>query len=167
MTPVVRLLGPADAGLYAQLRSEMLIDSPASFSSSPGEARGETREQVIEALSSDGHEIAGVFVDDDLVSVAGIFRERRAKQHHRAFVYGVYTTPGARGRGHGRAVMECVLEAARAMVGVEVVGIGVSTNGPGALRLYESLGFVQWGLEPDSMRVDGVSYGEVYLSLVL
>lgn len=38
---------------------------------------------------------------------------------------------------------------------------------PNAKRLYESAGFVAWGLEPDCIRVEGEPAGQYHLSKLL
>ena len=65
------------------------------------------------------------------------------------------------------ALMEAAIALARTWGGVEMINIAVSANSPGALRLYESLGFVQWGREPRVTRVGGSTYDEIHLAMDL
>ena len=165
--PIARLLTLEGAEAYARLRTAMLIDTPRAFASSPGEARGEKADGIVEYLS-DPHQAITV-VDHpekpgELAAAAGMMRMKHRKMSHRANIWGVYCVPELRGLGLGRAVMTKAIEVARSWEGVEVLGLSVSAQSPAALALYESLGFVRWGLEPDAMRIEGESFDEVHLA---
>ena len=163
---MIRPLTIEDAEAYAALRREMLTDSPWSFVSSveddpriePGGAR--------EMLSKPEHAVIGAFERGSLLGTAGVLREPRAKRRHIALVWGVYVTPRARRRGLARGVVSGAIETARGW-GVEGVWLSASENAPSAIRLYESLGFKTWGVEPDGVRTGGRSYAEVHMRLNL
>jgi len=63
--------------------------------------------------------------------------------------------------------MGAAIETARSWPGVDYVGLSVSVRSQAALRLYQRLGFVVWGTEPDVARVGGTDYDEVHLALRL
>ena len=102
-----------------------------------------------------------------LLAIAGVFRMKRLKQRHRAGIWGVYCDPAARGRGYGRAVVQGAIDIARSWQGVRIIGIAVSARSPKVRALYESLGFVHWGTEPESIQIDGVGADDDYLCLRL
>lgn len=169
-TPAAHLLTPDHADAYARLRTAMLVDAPHAFASSPGEAHGEKAESVVDYLADPYHAIAVVdhpHTPGKLAAAAGIMRLKHRKLSHRANIWGVYCTPELRGRGFGRAVMRCAIEQAQTWDGLKVIGLSVSAHSPGALALYESLGFVRWGLEPDAMRIDGQPFDEIHMALQL
>lgn len=164
------LLTPDRAEAYARLRSAMLVDVPHAFGSSPGEGKGERADEVVKYLSDPNNAIAVVDhpeAEGEFAAAAGIMRVPNAKMRHRAGIWGVYCVPELRGHGLGRAVLLRVVEQARAWDGVETIGLSVSARSPEAIGLYESLGFVRWGTEPDAMRIDGESFDEVFLTLRL
>lgn len=168
--PAVRPLAVDEAEAYARLRSVMLVDTPHAFASSPGEAKGEKAEGIIEYLADPHQAIAVVDHPDtpgELSASAGIMRRKHQKLRHRADIWGVYCVPELRGRGFGRAVMIHAIELARAWEGIEVIGLSVSARSPSAIALYESLGFQHWGIEPDALRIDGESFDEIHLTLRL
>lgn len=168
--PVARHLIPEDAAAYARLRTAMLVDTPHAFASSPGEAKGEKPDEVVSYLATPYQAIAVVDHPEragELAAAAGLMRMTHRKMRHRANIWGVYCVPELRGRGLGRAVMTKVIEIARTWEGVEALGLSVSARSAGAIALYESLGFIQWGLEPDAMRIDGESFDELFMSLGL
>lgn len=167
-TAIARLLTPDGAETYARLRTAMLIDVPHAFGSSPGEGKGERADEVMKYLSDPDHAIAVIDHPDasgELAAAAGIMRVPNLKMRHRAGIWGVYCVPELRGLGLGLAVVLRVIEQAREWDGVETVGLSVSAHSPQALALYESLGFEQWGTEPDAMRIEGESFDEIHLAL--
>ncbi len=145
----------------------MLLDSPWSFGSSPGHDRMGEAGTVREWLAGAAGVIMGGFDDrsGSLVSVAGAMREAGLKRSHIAIIWGVYTTPEFRGRGLERAVVSAAVGAARAWPGIAQVQLSVSERSAAARALYESLGFVAWGTEPDSLRIDGRGVTEVHMTL--
>lgn len=165
--PTIRLLTPEDAPVYSRLRREMLRDSPLAFAASESSDVGVDPEKMAKRLAEPGNIIVGAFDGGALVGVAGMFRQHHPKMAHRAHVWGVYVTPAARRRGVGEAIMNAVIETARAWPGVDSIGLSVSAGTHHARKLYERLGFVSWGLEPGALRWEGAAYDEVHMCLQL
>ena len=67
----------------------------------------------------------------------------------------------------GRAVVCAAIDLARSWDGVDYVDLGVSENAPDARNLYERLGFVAWGREPESLQIDDRRFDEIYMCLRL
>jgi GNAT superfamily N-acetyltransferase len=160
-------LTAADGEAYAALRREMLDDTPWSFGQSPEidpvcDAAG-----FAARIANPRNAVVGVFEDAALVSVVGVAAFDRPKTRHRAGIWGVYTTPAARGKGYARAAMRAAIELARSWDGVRCIGLSVSGDAPEADGLYRSLGFEEWGREPLAMVVDGKDRVEVHLQLRL
>jgi ribosomal protein S18 acetylase RimI-like enzyme len=65
-----------------------------------------------------------------------------------------FVAPYARGHGMARLLTLTVEEAARAL-GYQVLNLDVRESQAAAIRLYESLDFVRWGVHPAYARVDG------------
>lgn len=165
----IRPLNPADAESYTTLRREMLTDSPWAFGSSPGHDRMGTVHAVREWLTSADGAIIGAFDDGSarLIAAAGAMREGGPKRRHIASIWGVFTVPEYRGRGIGRSVVAAAVDAARAWPGIEQIQLSVSEGSAAAQALYESLGFVAWGVEPDCLRIDGRGIAEIHMSLLV
>jgi ribosomal protein S18 acetylase RimI-like enzyme len=77
----------------------------------------------------------------------------------------MYVRPDARKAGVGRRLVEAVIEHARAHV--EVIQLSVISDNEPARRLYASLGFVEYGLEKDSLKQNGHYYDEILMALDL
>jgi len=174
MNPTPRLLTPDDAATYLEFRREMLDDSPWSFLATPDDDVAAGVERIAANLRNPENVIVGVFEkgarepgSGRLLSTAGVVRKTRAKVRHRAIIWGVYTTPGARRRGLSRLVMTLAIEVARSWPGVDIIGLSVSARAAEAAKLYESLGFVRWGSEPDAIRIGDESFTEIHMQLRL
>ena len=168
MATTVRALGPEDAAAYAAVRGRMLVDTPWAYTGAPGDDPPSEVSYMREQLGSTEHAVlAATDGPGQIVAVAGINRLKRLKQRHRAYIWGVWCDPAYRGRGLGRAVVAAAIELARQWPGVEIVALAASVKSQGAIRLYESLGFIRWGLEPSVLRIDGEGIDEVHLALKL
>lgn len=169
--PTIRSLTPADAESYVALRREMLLDAPWAFGASPGQDRGSDLEGVRSQLADTAeYAIVGAMqnVTGPLLAAAGIMRDRAHKRRHTATIWGVYVTPAARGQGLGKAVVNAAIGVARAWHGVARVQLSASENSRAARLLYQSVGFTNWGIEPDCIRLDdGRSFAEHHMSLHL
>jgi len=161
-------LVPEDASRYVVLRAAMLVESPWSFGSSPGHDRAADERDVARFLSEDENDIAA-YADAGgaLVAAAGVVREKKPKFRHRANIWGVFVAPEFRRRGLARAVILEAIERAKSWQGVDWVGLAVSSNAPGAERLYRELGFEPWGREPEATDIDGARYDEIHMCLRL
>lgn len=146
---MIRPLTPDDAAIYHALRLEALSGDAASFATSLEEQAGRSLEQVAKTLSETT--VFGAFIDGELVGTAGYARNAPIKEAHKGVVWGMYLRPSARGGGLAGALLDAVIDYARGRV-EQLNLIVVSDNMP-AVRLYESRGFVRWGLEPQALKL--------------
>ena len=162
-------LTPADTARLRVLRAQALVTDPWAFGSAPGDDRFESEDGTRAALADESQSIFGIEHPDDgsLVAMAGIKRVDRIKHPHLANIWGVFTSPDHRAQGCARAVMHACIDQARAWPTIERVALSVSERSPGARALYESLGFVAWGTEPDCVRIGGASAAEHHMHLAL
>jgi ribosomal protein S18 acetylase RimI-like enzyme len=94
----------------------------------------------------------------------GLVRASKAKQRHKATVWGMYVTPRARNKGVGRALVEAAIEHARGW-GLDQLQLTVTEAAPHAKRLYESAGFRHWGQERRALHWKGRFVDEYHLAL--
>jgi ribosomal protein S18 acetylase RimI-like enzyme len=163
--PVRRLASP-DADQLFGLRRRALLEEPFAFLASPDDDLASSTEAVRNQLSSPSDDaVFGAFHAGELVGMVGVSRDRPIKAAHRACVWGVFVDRQYRKRGVGSDLLTAALEYARQLKGVSSAYLSVSEKTPQAKRLYESVGFTVWGLEPDCIRVDGESAREYHLWL--
>jgi len=166
MTFSVRQLVPGDTETFIRLRREALDREPSAFLASPDDDRALDPAFVREAFSSTSEATFGAFAPE-LVGIVGMGREPHRKAAHKAYVWGLYVKPTQRRNGIGRSLMVAALRFARELRGVTHVHLGVAENNVSAIGLYERLGFVSWGIEPDALRVGGELIAEHHLVLEL
>lgn len=162
---IIRKLNPTDWAAYRTIRLEALQLAPEAFGSDYTEASGRTPEDWAAGLSLPDTIVLGAFTEagapaaeGQIVGMAGITRERRAKTRHKATVYGVYVSPAARGAGCAKALVTELIGLARAMGGVEQLMLCVVAENAAAKAVYTSLGFWVYGREPRALKL-----GERYL----
>lgn len=167
-TPTV--LGPEDAAAYLALRTQMLSDAPWAFLGSPGNDFATTVEEMRRSLSRPEQATLGVRGPADptrLIASATVLREPHIKTRHRAWIMAVYCDPAFRSQGLGRRVVAGAIAHARRWPGVSRVSLSASVRSHEAIALYESLGFVRWGIEPDAIRLGAESLDEAHYTLEL
>lgn len=97
----------------------------------------------------------------DTLAGCGVWLRRPAPVfHHSAELQQVMTHPEFRGRGLGRALVLALIDSARA-ARIELLVLGVRGNNHGAIELYESTGFREWGRLPNGIAVHGERYDDV------
>ena len=97
----------------------------------------------------------------NLVGISGLYREEGKKLRHKGTIWGVYVAPEARGHGAGRALLTKLLAEAK-KAGMELVHLSADETNPITLRLYQSVGFIEYGREKHIMKV-----GDHYVTDVL
>lgn len=145
----------------------MILDSPWAFLASEGDDANGTIDGVKATIAAAGSVIFGIEEGGKLAAVAGLRRVERFKRRHIALIWGVYVTPSARGKGLARALLEAAIATARTWEGLTHVQLSASEKSTAARRLYESLGFVAFGVEPDAMRIGGELFKEIHFAMKL
>ena len=74
----------------------------------------------------------------------------------------MHVRSNARKAGVGRRLVETIIEFARQRV--ELVQLSVVSENEQARRLYERLGFVEYGIEKNALKQDGRYYDEVLMA---
>jgi RimJ/RimL family protein N-acetyltransferase len=165
---LIRQLTPLDAPSFQSLRLRGLEEVPTAFASSYEEEADSPLEVIESRLAArEGRGVFGAFDGERLVGIAGLRRESHRKLNHKAFIWGVYVAPDARGSGVSQRLIGEVLAFARSMPDVAQVNLTVNAGNAAAIRLYALLGFEEFGLERNSMIVDGHGYDEMLMALRL
>ncbi len=156
----VRRLLPADAALYRDIRLEALKSDPDAFGSMFEEESVQPLQWFADRL--DGSAVFGAFDGSDLLGIAGFLVRQGRKEAHKGLLSGMYVRPGTRGAGIGRRLVEAVIDHARRHV--EQLQLTVVAGNERAQRLYTGLGFVAYGLEKNSLKMDGRYWDEVLMA---
>ena len=161
----IRRLTPADAPAYRALRLRGLDEHPDAFTSS---ADAEAAQTAVGDRSADraGQSGSGSSAPSSATrspAWSGIAREPRAKNRHKAAVFGMYVAPDFGRRGIGRALLRHVVAAAEREAGLEQLVLTVTSSNDPARLLYESEGFRSFGIEPRAIRVGDVYFDKNHM----
>jgi RimJ/RimL family protein N-acetyltransferase len=122
----------------------------------------------VRRLAPDSRDVVyGAFVDRVLAGVVGCSREPRAKNHHKAVIFGMHVAPEHRRRGVGTALLDHLVDDVRRDPGILQLILTVTDSNRAARTLYERAGFRSFGVEPRAIRVDGEFFDKNHMILFI
>lgn len=163
----IRRLHLLDAPVYREFRLRGLREHPDAFTSSFEEENLRPLAYTQARLGTPLTEkIWGAFVGGQMAGMVGLSHETRQKNSHKAALVSMYVAAEFTGRGLGRALVDTVVQDARAC-GLGLIVLTVTEGNRQACALYEQAGFSSFGVEPDAIRVNGVRLGKRHMFLQL
>ncbi len=167
----IRRLTESDADSFWALRLRSLREEPMAFARSFEEDRTTPIEDIVRDFrtrwNSPESFILGAFIEGQLMGLVGFYRETRIKLRHKGGIWGMYVAPEARGQGLGRALLVELIARARQLPGLEQLHLSVVTRQLAARKLYESCGFVCYGLERWAFKLGDEYLDDEHLMLYL
>ncbi|HXH68653.1 MAG TPA: GNAT family N-acetyltransferase [Candidatus Limnocylindrales bacterium] len=159
----IRQLSPSDATDFRELRLEGLRLNPEAFGSTHDFEKDQPLERYIGWLTNST--VFGAYQDSYLIGTANFTQLSGQKDSHKGLLRAMYVRPKHRRSGAGRQLVQAIIE--HACPKVEQLQLAVvSTNQP-AIQLYQSLGFLQYGLEKNALKHHGAYSDEILMSLDL
>jgi len=159
----IRQLTPADTESFRELRLEGLRLNPEAFGSTYEFEKDQPLARYTGWLANST--IFGAFQNSQLIGTASFTQLSGMKDSHKGLLRAMYVRPTARRSGAGRQLVQAVIDTARQKV--EQVQLSVVSDNQPAIRLYQSLGFRQYGLEPHALKHNGTYSDEILMSLDL
>jgi RimJ/RimL family protein N-acetyltransferase len=156
----IRQLTPADAAAYRAIRLAGLKQNPEAFGSTFETEFAKPLAWFFSRLSEST--VFGAFYDREILGVAGFAARTTEKEAHMGLLWGMYVRPEARWTGVARRLVEAVIDFARPRV--EVLQLSVVVGNERARRLYTNLGFVEYGIERNSLKHNGKYYDEILMA---
>lgn len=153
----IRLLNTeADWLDFQSLRLSALQIHPEAFGSS-------YEEESILSISDfkEGYKkctIFGAFIADSLVGCTGFFVQAPIKMQHRGGLFSMYVEPSCRNKGIANSLVKAVIDHAKKSV--LQLHTTVVTSNKSALNLYKKNGFIIYGTEPHSLKINDYFYDE-------
>ena len=165
----IGLLQPADAPAYRTLMLEAYTQAADAFTSTAEERAAEPLSYWERRIADPAglHFAFGAFVGPRLVGTVALEYSAKPKTRHSALVVGMYVKPAARRLGAGAMLMQSAIVAARAKPGLRILRLTVTQGNEAAIRLYESVGFSAWGVEPMAILTPSGYKGKVHMAMQL
>lgn len=107
--------------------------------------------------------VLGAFDGTELAGAVGLSFDRREKARHKATLFGMYVRPRWQRRGIGRQLVLSALAHARERPGIILIQLTVTETNAPAVALYESCGFLRFGVEPLALAVGSQHVAKVYM----
>ena len=99
--------------------------------------------------------------------MVGFYRETALKIQHKGNIVSMYVQPEYRSHGIARALLIEAIDRANRLPDLKQFLLGVMETQTTAKRLYESLGFVVYGREPDAVKIGDEYFDEEFMLLKL
>ncbi|WP_066174359.1 GNAT family N-acetyltransferase [Bacillus marinisedimentorum] len=166
----IRLLDESDAKIYKAVRLRALKNDQESFGSTYEQEVNRPLKKFAERIQRTKSQFTlGCFDSNhSLIGIANFAREDRLKTVHKGTIYGMYIEPEFRRRGLGRTLLISLIERATSECdGLEQIHLTVVSTNSSAIRLYTSLGFKVYGVEPNALKTDGKYFDEDLMILRL
>jgi RimJ/RimL family protein N-acetyltransferase len=165
----LRNVTKADADEFWKLRLEGLLLHHEAFSASYEDSVLVPAEGIKERISeSEDQFIVGAFHQDDgLIGMAGFRREKTLKLKHKGSIWGVYVTESYRKQGIAKQIIQTIIQRAEQLEGLKLILLTTGVTNVASKKLYHSLGFKTFGVEPQSMNVNGAFLDEEFMVLEL
>ena len=146
-----RRLTAADLDAFRAVRREGLTVDAAEFRLSVADDDALGDAAWTQRLTRDF--VVAVEAEGRILGIGGFARLTGTKADHKGLIWGMYVRNEARGTGVAGAVMTALLDHAHTVVRqVQLTVVAANARG---VAFYERHGFKRYGLEPDSIRLDG------------
>lgn len=163
MSIAYRKLTVGDFDQWNRVRTLALDFEPAAFGRSNADEEPIRKELFNRNTDQNDRFILGAFAGEELVGIAGLFRHEPLKVQHKSMIWSVFVIREYQGKGIGRGLMEKSIELAKQIDGIDLILIGVSAYNTKAHQLYQRLGFVDYGTEPRSLKINGEYFDEILM----
>lgn len=155
----IRAVAPGDADAILAIVNDAILNTTAWYDHDPWDAA--RLAEWLDVKTSGGWPVLVAETADGRVAGFGSFGPFRARAAYaRTAEHSVYVSADCRGQGHGRVLLEAVVDAARAH-GLHTLIGGVDSENTGSLAFHRALGFEEAG----RLREVGWKFGR-WLTLV-
>ena len=163
---VIRKLEASDAEAFAGLRRAVTEHNAIPMGLTLAEELGRPLQGFRDQLSYPAPNAAfGAFRKKKLIGSAAVaWPNKFQSSRHKTHLWGVFVSPAERRKGVGRSIVSAAIGHAFAN-GASRVNLQVFVPNPEAIALYQSLGFVEYGREPEAVCLDGVYFDGLHMSL--
>ncbi len=165
---IVRLI-PADAMAYKALMLHAYEHAADSFTSTPQERALQSDEWWVNRIADPAglSFVWGASTEAGLVGTVSVEFSARTKTRHKGLVVAMFVREECRGQGVAHKLMHAALDHGLGRDGLRLLQLEVTQGNTAAERLYESLGFQVYGVEPMAVLTPGGYRAKVHMWLDL
>ena len=167
MPTVIKKLQPSHSNAYRAIRLECLKNYPENFGSNyDDEVKTEKLffQPFIENPNPDVF-VMGAFNGEKLVAICGFQRYDAEKTKHRARIMQVYVTPAYQRKNIATQIIKATIEEALKSQGLEQIELGVITTNSSAETIYKNLGFKEYAIQKNYLKINNTYYDHKMMSL--
>jgi ribosomal protein S18 acetylase RimI-like enzyme len=164
---VVRQLVQDDAQQYRALRLASLRDFQFAHGPDYEEALARTLAWHAQRLAKPDYHWFGAFDGPALVGAICLRTQEGRRLRHSASLNSLMVASSHQRAGVGRLLTVHLLDYARSLGSIRQITLEVNESNVPARRLYDSVGFRQFGLEPDAILHEGRYCAKQHLQLSL
>lgn len=117
--------------------------------------------------TSDAFVIGAFDIEEGLIGFVGFKRQEPMKIKHKAMIWGMYVMPEYQGKGIAASLLSNLIDRAKQIEGLEMLVLSVIIPNPSAQKLYDRLGFILYGTEPNALKIQDQRYNEEHRALQL
>jgi RimJ/RimL family protein N-acetyltransferase len=162
-----RELKPSESKKYREIRLECLQNAKENFGATYEESviMPELFFEAAIKKEDANNKIFGAFDGETLAAICGYRRESSLKTRHRALLVQVYTKPEYRGKNISFELMKYMINKLFEDETMQQITLGVVSDNHAAIKVYERLGFKEYGLHKNYFKDCNVYRDEILMML--
>lgn len=151
-----RRLSFSDIDKYHKIRLKCLQDHPDSFGTTYEEEIQKSTYKFDEYLQQESHQnfLTGAFINTDCIGICGFISEQGERTYHRGHLVQIYVLQEYQGKGIGKELISRTIKEAFDTLKIEQILLGVITNNSQANGVYEKLGFEEYGMIKEFLKLE-------------
>jgi ribosomal protein S18 acetylase RimI-like enzyme len=160
----IRRLERTDAKEFQRLRLFALQNNSTSFGSSFKEEVKKSLEQFEVFIEPKSERVFwGALKDDMLIGMVGLGRDEGVKTEHKGFIRSMFVDPSARKLGVASELLKTAISHSEAQMKLEQLTLAVTSTNFEAINLYKKFRFVEYGIEPNALKIEGRYFAEMLM----
>jgi ribosomal protein S18 acetylase RimI-like enzyme len=164
--PKIEILGPEQWREYREIRLKALQTDPTAFGESYEREKEVSEQEIRQRLSNPNYRAYISRIGNKVVALVISTMERPQHVEHMAKIHSVFTDPEFRNKGVGSKLLERVLDDLHKNLITARVALSVNSEQEAARKMYEKLGFVQFGVGHKEMKIGEKYYDQIQMELI-
>jgi ribosomal protein S18 acetylase RimI-like enzyme len=162
-----RLLNPTESKKYREIRLECIKIAQENFGATYEESVSNPELFFETAIKNEdaNNKIFGAFDGENLVAICGYKRETGVKTRHKVFLVQVYTKPEYRRKNISYELLNYTIKKIFEDNTIDLITLGVVSNNAAAIKVYEKLGFKEYGYHKNYFKQNERSWNQKLMML--